>query len=90
MDRQAIAQIVVLAALLEAVIQTVKPIWEPEKRTPTFYVNLSVGLVAGAGVNYLAGLDLFALMGVPLGRLPVVEVILTGVLLSRGRTWCTI
>jgi len=79
-----IAQILVLAALLEAVVQTIKPIWEAEKRTTVFFANLGLGLALSIGATYLAGIDLFALLGVPLTRFPAAGVILTGVLLSRG------
>ena len=84
MDVKSFWQILVLAFLLEAVVQTLKPIWEPAKRTPDFFIALGTGLALSVGINYLAGLDLFAWLGVPLAKLPVVGVILTGILLSRG------
>ncbi|MBN1668026.1 MAG: hypothetical protein JW862_13105 [Anaerolineales bacterium] len=83
-DTQVLLKIVFLAALLEAVVQTLKPIWEPEKRSVDFYVTLAVGLVISVGANYLADLDLFAAVGVPLVKAAWVGVILTGILVSRG------
>lgn len=77
-------QIIVLAALIEATVQTVKPIWQPAERTAIFFVNLGVGMAMSVGINYLAGLDLFSAIGVPLVRLPIVGTLLTGLLLSRG------
>lgn len=76
-------KVLVLAALIEAVMNTIKPIWDTEKRTPQFFINLGVGFLVAIGVNVLAGMDLFALFGIPL-LYPVVGTILTGVLLSRG------
>lgn len=76
-------QILILAFLIEAVVQTLKPIWEPQARTVTYFVNQLVGLVMAVIVNVLAGLDIFTLLGVPL-TIPVVGVILTGILMSRG------
>ncbi len=77
-------QLIVLALLLEACVQTLKPIWEPSKRTKEFYLSLLVGLALSTLVNYLAGLDLFTAFGLPLSRLPAVGTILTGIILSRG------
>ena len=80
-----LTQILILAALVEAIVQTLKPIWEPdERKNPVFYINLAVGFLAAGGVNWLADLDLFASLGVPLVKAPWVGVILTGILLSRG------
>jgi hypothetical protein len=79
-----LTQVVILAVLVESLVQTVKPIWEPKERTVIYFVNLGVGILAAAGINYLADLDLFAALGVPLVRWPIVGVILTGILLSRG------
>lgn len=76
-------KVLVLAALIEAIMNTIKPIWETEKRTPQFFINLAVGFVVAIGVNVLAGLDLFKLFGIPL-LYPIIGTILTGVLLSRG------
>ena len=84
MKVEAIYQLIVLAALIEALVQTLKPIWKPEKRTVEFFVTLGVGLAVSVFLNYLAGLDIFSVLGVPLLKLPVVGVIATGVLLSRG------
>jgi len=79
-----LTQIVILAMLVESFVQTLKPIWEPKERTVIYFVNLGVGILAAAGINYLADLDLFAALGVPLVKAPIVGVILTGILLSRG------
>jgi len=83
-DTITISQVLILAALVESLVQTVKPIWEPKERSIVYFVNLGAGLLASAAINYLADLDLFAALGVPLVRFPIVGVILTGILLSRG------
>lgn len=80
---QALWQLFVLALLVEACIETVKPIWQPEKRTVGFFASLGVGIAASVGINYLAGLDLFAWLGVPLSP-AIAGILLTGVLISRG------
>jgi hypothetical protein len=84
MNPESIYQLLVLAALIEALVQTVKPVWQPEQRTVTFFVTLGVGFLFSISLNYLAGLDIFTILGVPLVKLPVVGVIATGILLSRG------
>ena len=76
-------QLFVLALLVEAVIETFKPLWEPEKRTFGFFASLVGGILAAVVINYLAGLDLFAWLGVPLSP-AIAGVLLTGVLISRG------
>ena len=76
--------IMILAILIESIVQTVKPIWQPEKRTPEFFASLIVGQVVSILLTWLANLDLFSTLGVPLVRAPWVGTIFTGVLLSRG------
>lgn len=77
-------QIIILAVLVEATVQTLKPIWEKGKRTPDYYVSLIVGFLASIGTTYLANVDIFEAMGVPLVKAPIVGVILTGIILTRG------
>ena len=84
METNVLIQIATLALILEALVQTVKPVWDPDKRTVVFYVNLAVGMLVSVGATYLADLDLFAAVGVPLSKLPIAGVIMTGILISRG------
>jgi hypothetical protein len=84
MNTQVLTQILVMAVLLEALVQTVKPIWKPEQASVSFYVSLGIGMVVSVGMNYLAGLDIFSAVGIPLVKAPVVGVVATGLLISRG------
>lgn len=84
MNTGVLTQIIIMAVLLEAIVQTVKPLWKPEQATASFYVSLGVGMAISVGLNYLAGLDIFGAAGIPLVKAPVAGVICTGLLLSRG------
>ena len=84
MNENGLVQLLVMAVLLESIVQTLKPIWKPEEATVSFYATLGVGMVVSMGLNYLAGLDIFTLVGIPLQKAPFVGVISTGLLLSRG------
>lgn len=84
MSESVFAQIVVMAILLEALVHTLKPLWKPEERSISYFVSLGVAMLASVGINYLAGLDIFTAVGIPLEKAPVVGVICTGLLLSRG------
>lgn len=79
----AVSQLVILAFLVEALVQTLKPIWQSENRTPEFFISLGTGLILSVGLNVLAGLDIFSMVGIPLSY-PLVGVVCTGILLSRG------
>jgi len=78
--------VAVAALFVEALVETIKPLWDPEKRKelPDRGAALGVGmLVAGLG-----GFDIFEAVGIPLvyfaplGAWP--GLVLSGVLFSRG------
>jgi hypothetical protein len=77
-------QLIIMAVLLESLVETVKPLWKPAEISVTFYVTLGASMLVATGINYLAGLDVFSAAGIPLVKAPWVGVIATGVLLSRG------
>jgi hypothetical protein len=79
--------IVAVAALfVEALVETLKPLWDPSKRSelPDRGAALGIGLL----VSILGGFDLFEAVGVPLTYLAPLGawpgIVLTGILFSRG------
>ena len=72
--------LLVIAALVEAIVQTCK--WLYEKG---FVLERIIAFIVAIGVTILAGLDVFTLVGAPL-MLPYVGSALTGILLARGAT----
>lgn len=83
MDITLLWQLAVLAFLIQSIVQTLKPIWEPQKRTVEFYASLITSLLIAVALNVLAGLDLFSMLGIPLS-VPIVGPVATGILLSNG------
>ena len=81
-------QILIIAILIESVIETLKPIWDKSKRTniAEFYVALGLGVL----VAVLGGFDIFLAAGVPLMFLmflgPWAGIFFTGLILGRGST----
>jgi len=71
--------LVIIAALIEAVWQNLKMIW----KTGEVNFNKVGTLVLGIFVAVSAGMDIFAMIGIPLAVVYAGEV-LTGVLVSRG------
>lgn len=79
--------ILLLAAMVEAVWQTLKMVWQPKqtlgatkgKINPDKIGALAVGVLIAFG----SGLDLPTLVGIPMS-IPYLGVILTGILISRG------
>ena len=81
-------QILVVAILIESILQALKPIWDKSKREniAEFYVALGLGVV----IAVLGGFDIFAAAGVPLTFLlvlgPWASIFFTGLVLGRGST----
>jgi len=81
-----IGQILILAAIGEAIWETLKMVWEKKaladskgRINPDKIGALAVGILVAFG----ARMDLFVLVGIPLS-IPYLGYILTGVLISRG------
>lgn len=78
--------LVIVAFLIEAVVETVKPLWDPEKRTEL--PDRLAGLAVGELTAIVGGFDVFAANSVPLANLEALGawpgIVLTGILLSRG------
>jgi hypothetical protein len=81
-----LVKIIVAAAMGEAVVQTLKMVWEKKTLTngkgkfnPDKLIVLAVGILIAFG----ASLDLFAIVGIPM-NIPYLGIILTGILISRG------
>jgi len=72
-------KLVILALIGEAVWETLKMTWQQGKFSIDRLGALLVGLLIAIGT----GLDLFALVKVPLS-IPYLGLVLTGVLISRG------
>lgn len=73
------ARVLIFAILSEALWETLKPVWRPEKRDAGWWGPL----VVSVALAVLAGIDLFSAVGMPLLH-PVAGMVLTGVLASRG------
>ena len=75
-----------IALLVESVVETLKPLWDPEKRQNL--PDLLAALVGGELVAIFGGFDIFEMAGMPLENIAVVGawpgIVLTGILLSRG------
>lgn len=73
-------QILLIATFVEALIQTVKPIYDKEKG---WNIDIIVALVLGVAVCLVTGIDLFTVVGLD-PVVPYVGSVLTGILISRG------
>lgn len=69
-----------VALLVEAIIQTLKPVYDKEKG---FNRDAIFSLLVGIAICLLTGVDFFAELGLPIG-VPYVGAALTGVIASRG------
>jgi len=81
-------QILVIAILIESVLEAVKPVWDKSKRVNVaeFYVALGLGVL----IAVLGGFDIFLAAGVALTFLgflgPWAGIFFTGLILGRGST----
>jgi hypothetical protein len=74
-----IIQVLLLAAVCEAIWETLKMTWQTGKIS----VDRIGALVVGIGISVAAGIDFFVLLDIPLS-IPVLGSVLTGILTSRG------
>lgn len=74
-----VLSLIVLALIGEAIWETLKLTWQNGKVSVDRVGALAIGLLLAVGT----GLDLMAMVGVPL-KIPYVGMILTGLLISRG------
>ena len=72
-------QIVMLPVLVESVVETLKLLWKGGKVNGNQILSLVVGLILAFTTNT----DILAMLDIPSG-VPVVGLILTGILISRG------
>lgn len=73
-------QLALIAFLVEALIQTVKPIYDKQKGwNKSALFSLAVGIL----ICLFTGVDLFQALGIP-ENIPFVGQVLTGILASRG------
>lgn len=88
MDFATFVSVAVMAVLIEAVVNAVKPIWSAEARAERNLVSFYVALATGVVLAVLGGVDVFAAADVPLTTFSFLEpwagTVFTGVILSRG------
>ncbi len=73
-------QLALVAFLVEAIIQTIKPVYDPEKG---WNRDALLALAGGIVLCVLTGVDLFKQLGLPI-PIPYVGPMLTGIIASRG------
>lgn len=83
----AMAVFFVLAVTVEAVVEYARTIVEHANRQ-TVVLQLAA-LLAGILLCVAAGADIYALLGVEFGSLPVVGCVLTGIFASRGANYAS-
>ncbi len=74
--------VLVIAAMVEAVWETLKMVWQEGN----FSFDKLGALVIGLLVAFGSGIDVTELMGVQM-KLPYLGILLTGILISRGANW---
>lgn len=74
-----IAELIIVAILIEAIWENVKMIWKKGK----FNVNMLGSLILGIVVCILAKINIFSLVGIELS-IDAMGWILTGIIVSRG------
>ena len=75
--------IIFAAMLIETIVNIVNNIQEKETSWK-YWASLALGLLVSVLVSYNWSIDLFALVGLPVGKFAFVGPILTGLILSRG------
>jgi len=73
-------QLLVVALLIEAIVNNLKPLWD---KTKGFQIDNLISLVLAVIVCVLVGVDIFTLVGLPM-IIPYVGSVLTGILVCRG------
>ncbi len=79
-------QLLLVAFLVESIIQTIKPIYDKEKG---WNKDAFIALIAGIGICFLLEVDLFKMANLPLYvKDPVINhyigIVFTGLIASRG------
>jgi hypothetical protein len=80
MSENYVLLVVVVVTLIEAIVETIKPIYDKEKG---WNKDALIALGVSVLVCALGNLDLFSLAGFPL-MVPIVGSVLTGFIASRG------
>jgi uncharacterized membrane protein len=79
METNSFLALMILAAVVEALWQNLKMVWDKGK----FQVNVIGSLLLGILVCLATGVDFFVMVGLPL-CIPILGYILSGILISRG------
>ncbi len=74
--------VLLIAAMVEAVWETLKMVWQEGK----FSFDKLGALVIGLLIAFGSGIDIAELMGIHM-KLPYLGIVLTGILISRGANW---
>lgn len=72
-------QLGVLAFLVEAIVETIKMIYEEGKIQKPVIISLTIGVL----ISLTVGIDIFKVLEIPV-KIPYVGEVLAGVLMSRG------
>lgn len=75
-------QIIIIALLVESVVETLQLIWKPEKINREIIFAILVGII----LAFVVEADIIQILGFE-KSIPYVGIILTGILLSRGSNW---
>ncbi len=77
--------LVVLGLLVEAIVETLKLVWDAEKRKVSVPVICS--LVVGIGIAMLTQASIFELLNITIVASSWLGYIITGILISRGSSF---
>lgn len=77
--------LVVLGFLVEAIVETLKLVWDAEKRKVSWPVICS--LVVGIGIAILTRASIFELLSITIVTSSWLGYIITGILISRGSSF---
>jgi len=86
-------QLLALSILVEAIIETLKPLWDPAARVNlkdrliTLGLAVTITVMAGIDIFTLSDLPILAWAGVPPMVSLIVGAVLTGIIVSRGANW---
>ncbi|HMM32392.1 MAG TPA: hypothetical protein PKB13_11530 [Clostridia bacterium] len=77
--------LIVLGLLVEAIVETLKPVWDAEKRKVAWPVICS--LVVGIAIAMLTQASIFQLLNIKIVASSWLGYIVTGILISRGSSF---
>lgn len=72
-------QIIIAAAVVEAIVETLKMTWDKDKIS----ISRILAIVVGIFIGIVCRVDILSAVGLPV-ILPIIGYILTGILISRG------